>query len=364
MRIIEQTLYIVVTSCVVVATAPCHAQESKNPVTTRQALRSAVEQAREKAGIEREAEGRVYLALRQDGFEIASGWSEDEGDWQRDIASAFDAAVGRLPAAEPFNAVEICLTHAERPIALNQRRDELSNAHRGVRGAAFHFPEQTVRVAPTQMIAANHSFERAYQRAAKQVGRVGTSLATTNTPMSVFEAEQFLVTLTDRPRVRPTFRGNTLVTMEDVTQKNARALGAGLARWLAHHIHDNGRLTYTYLPSDGRESSSTNAIRQMHGGGGLARWTQSYPSDQYQRLIHKNMRYNLDNWYHTENELGLIEVNGKVKLGALAIVGMSILETQDEQTYRPEFLALNRTIDKLWQEDGSFKTFLKPPRSQ
>jgi hypothetical protein len=79
-------------------------------------------------------------------------------------------------------------------------------------------------------------------------------------------------------------------------------------------------------------------------------------------LAARNIRYNLDHFYREEDGFGLIvEDDGEVKLGAVALAALAIVEHPQRAEFADEEAALRRTVDVLWQDDGSFRTFYRPP---
>jgi hypothetical protein len=73
-----------------------------------------------------------------------------------------------------------------------------------------------------------------------------------------------------------------------------------------------------------------------------------------------NIRYNLEAFYREENGLGLIEYRDKVKLGAIALAALAILEHPAREDFADELARLVAATDHLWRDDGSFQTFYRP----
>ena len=63
----------------------------------------------------------------------------------------------------------------------------------------------------------------------------------------------------------------------------------------------------------------------------------------------------------TGKTLGLIEFDGKVKLGAVGLAALVIAEHPERAKWQSQYEALNRTTEYLWHEDGHFDTFYKKP---
>ncbi len=74
----------------------------------------------------------------------------------------------------------------------------------------------------------------------------------------------------------------------------------------------------------------------------------------------RNLQYNLRRFYRVENGHGVIVWDDKVKLGALAMAGLAIIESPFASSWQTELREIRRTIDALWQPSGAFRTFLRP----
>jgi hypothetical protein len=74
----------------------------------------------------------------------------------------------------------------------------------------------------------------------------------------------------------------------------------------------------------------------------------------------KNLEFNLQRFYRSENGNGVIAWNGSVKLGSLALAALAILESPFAESWSKELSQLRQTINTLWQPSGAFKTFFHP----
>jgi len=79
------------------------------------------------------------------------------------------------------------------------------------------------------------------------------------------------------------------------------------------------------------------------------------------RTRHAHLEYNLRTSYTEEDGFGLIVDDGKVKLGAIAVATLAILEHEDRGELTGVREALLRTVEHLANVDGSFRTFYRPP---
>jgi hypothetical protein len=201
------------------------------------------------------------------------------------------------------------------------------------------------------MLATNRDFT-------KLVNNFGVGLARAR----VFEAHQILLLRSGSGdwTVHPMFRGNTLVTTEDVTRANVEALAQRMAMWLANQVHDNGRMTYKYWPSSGEESSATNSIRLFMATVTLGRLAEYYNDDAFRRLQDKNLVYSFKQMYRERDGLGSIDEVGKAKLGAAAIAALALVEHPGPHPFAAEQGRLIALTRHLHQTDGSFRTFFIP----
>ena len=120
-------------------------------------------------------------------------------------------------------------------------------------------------------------------------------------------------------------------------------------------------MVYEYFPSRGDESESNNMIRQWMATIALIRVAGRTEDAQLYDRIADNIDYNLAISYSTDGDLGLIaDPDGDVKLGAIALAALAISQHPDRDRWAAEEAALRRTVDHLWQADGSFVTFYVP----
>jgi hypothetical protein len=120
-------------------------------------------------------------------------------------------------------------------------------------------------------------------------------------------------------------------------------------------------MTYKYWPSRGEESTANNTIRQWMATIALGRTATVRADNDIHDLARQNIEYNLATFYETEGDLGLIvEADGDVKLGAVALAALALVEHPDRADFAAEESSLRRTVDALWQPDGSFRTFHRP----
>lgn len=300
---------------------------------------------------------RAYIAFRGRGTRLASAWGE--GTLSLDaLVRAAPAARSALAAAQARNVdtVEICLAHSFRSVDPPAMRRELSNVHRGVRGLALRLNSAHRLHSPTEMLARNLRFDRAIERFLEENGAAFGDLGH-GVKVEAFEATQFLLLLDRGPRLVRMHRGNRAVKLREVTRESTEHLAERLKRWLLRNVNADGRMTYKYWPSRGEESTANNMLRQWMATWCLARVAKD---KEEVALARRNLEYNLATSYREEGTLGLIVCDGKVKLGAIALATLALLEHPASEEFSSVRAALCQSVQYLSNPDGSFRTFYKP----
>lgn len=305
----------------------------------------------------------VYLAARSNGLRIFETWTTD-GTTQEALTNAIQLARSGIPPDRfsSVNVLEIVLSHSYEPFFLNEpasKKALLSNIHRGVKGLELSYGSITARYAPTYILASNRDNKRLIELFCQQNNITEADFVRTG-KVYQFEGEQVLVRL--KPKLRATLmeRGNVYVRPEEVTRKNILNTALRAGQWLVNNVHKDGRMTYKYWPSSGKESDSNNMIRQWMGTVGLIRFGKMQQDDSILALAEKNIGYNLTNFFYEEDGYGLINEQGSVKLGAVALACLALFEHPKREQWLPYEISMQRTIDSLWNTDGSFTTFFKP----
>lgn len=308
-------------------------------------------------GLPSTARGLAYVALRVGGERRADAWGEGSSP----AAAISDALMVARDLLDPstrrsVDSVEVSVAGPE---AGSRSGSVGDNAQRGILGMAIHLDDgRTLRYAPTQMIAANTSFERVVERLFEE-GEIGPAAIPAD-GIRHFEATQLLVDLR-RSSITELFRGNQIVPAEAVTSDGVSEMADGMARWLVEQLQDDGRMVYEYFPSRGEESESNNMIRQWMATIALQRLAETTDDPALWERIGTNIEYNLRLSYRQERGLGLIaDPDGDVKLGAVALAALALSLHEDRDRFSEEEAALRRTVDDLWQPDGSFETFVLP----
>jgi len=299
----------------------------------------------------------IYISLRADAIEQSTHWAL-EGSLNDLLISGINESLGDLSqeTIDEIDSVELCLTYSFHQISLDQLP---SNIDRGILGLRLSFENQTFAISPTEMIAKNLSFQSVFSRILEQV-QTSEDQFSERGIIEIFNCEQVIVLLEPSLRAESMVRGNQLVAIENIDLSTVENFANQASSWMAAQIHDDGRLTYKYWPSRGEESDANNMIRQWMATLAIDRIIAGSGEQELVALARSNINYNLEHFYLVENGLGLIEFNENVKLGAVALAGLAILDHPNAVNYTVELDALKQTVDLLWQEDGSFQTFYRP----
>ncbi|HEX7168676.1 MAG TPA: hypothetical protein VF230_16970 [Acidimicrobiales bacterium] len=303
------------------------------------------------------SERPVFAVVRVAGERVGSDWAVGASAADN-VAAGVAAAAGQASAEErsAIDVVELAIAHSFRSLELKGGGGMPANVHRGVRGVELRFGDEVGRYAPTHMLATNRDFDEILDdfRSAHGVSDDEVGEVTART----FEADQLLVPVDpSKPPVRM-FRGNAVVDVGDVDGAAVERAADLMTTWLLENVAGDGRMTYTWWPSSGTESTSNNMIRQWMATVALMRGIDGDAARREVAL--RNLRYNLATFYREEGGLGVIDFDGEVKLGAVALAALAIVESPDRAQFAAQENALLRTIDRLWHEDGRFDTFLRP----
>ena len=161
-------------------------------------------------------------------------------------------------------------------------------------------------------------------------------------------------------KIEPLLRGKNIVQLENINRATATETTQLMADWMFRSVQPDGRMIYKYEPSLAAEGSGNNMIRQFMATVSLIRWSNTHPEDKrLQKLAKANLDYNLKTFYRPMDGAGVIEHRNKRKLGAMALAALAIFESPHRHQYSAQFKGLIKTIDRMWQPNGSFKTHYK-----
>jgi len=299
---------------------------------------------------------RAYVAVYGPERLLAEAWGEGAG-LEEALGNAWTRA-GPKQSAAASHAMIVIPTDS-RAVSSNDIAGTFSNAHRGVLGARIESKTGDLLLSPTQLIARNHTVEGALKREAERRGVNYLHWIDESRIFSLTARQFYLPLRTPGPAVE-TLRGNVLVRTSEVTEAAVRNFEKLLADWLFNNLAADGRLTYSYYPSSDREGRDNNMIRQWMGSVAMGRAVRLHPDAQRAAASLRNIRYNLQQFYRSEGELGFIEYENEAKLGAAALALMALAESPQRAEFSEYERGLLATTRHLWQPDGRFRTFLRP----
>ena len=271
--------------------------------------------------------------------------------------------------------LEVCLCAP--PQLVDSRSDQAwiavnANAARGVAGLELRYGEIRQRTSPTSMISTNRDPERLMELFVEKHS-IPIESVRSRVEVSTFAVDQYLVLLSRPVRTQPLVRGNRLVSNSEINTAEVQRLQHSLGEFLLNSVHPDGRMTYAYFPSRGEEDTQhNNMIRQFMASFALCQLARTRNDPRVLDIVRRNLRFNLDSFYRTEpsrlaggepgtvGELGLIEYQGRIKLGAVALAALTIMVHPDREQYAAVEASLWRTIDFLWRDSGEFRTFYEP----
>lgn len=297
----------------------------------------------------------VWIVLRRHGERLRAGWVP-AGPVRDRLGEVLD-----LPEARAAATLEIAAPTGW-PGFDPADAAAFLNRHRGLVGYIFAMGEAQSAVPPTQTIATNSAPAKVLETFLANRGvdrqrfrREGRAVAC--------RPEQVLVHLdaADGPPVEPMYRANRVVRPDDVTGAEAEAMLNRMAGWVRVNMAADGALPYKYWPSRDEHSTADNVIRQFLATLGLIRAARTPGRGDLAAYARANLARNVRAYTRDCGTYAGMECDGKGKLGATALGALAILEHEGAHGPHAGALAkLRAGIDRQWQEDGAFRTFLWP----
>ncbi len=306
----------------------------------------------------------VYLSARERGKRHAEVWGHGDS-----AATAMMDGINKLhgklgPKTSLIDTLEIFVIAASREVESDKQL--FSNIRRGIHGLEIRQGEIRTLYSPTYAVASNRKNKRLVELYIEANKLSDDQVA--GLQMRFLRGPQLLVSISEKgatltPAVRMQ-RGNTFQSSLKVTQTSVDAFAKRMATWMTTNLDASGRMTYLYWPSRNQEAAGqNNLIRQFMASIALGRIASDLPPEEAKASWERsaaNISYNMQKYYRLEGELGFVEFRNKAKLGAIALAALAIVEHPNRADWREQEEALLRTIQSLWQADGSFRTFYKP----
>lgn len=298
----------------------------------------------------------VHVALYADGRWEGDAWGDESG-LKGSIKEAFEEA--QAASKRPPTAAVLVVATDQSRVKPDSTGSHFSNVHRGMRGVVIQSDTETYRISPTLTIAANRSIRDELKDAAKERNTSVRKWLEGSKAYS-FATRQFVIDLSEGGKATETLRGNRFIRPEEVTQQAVAQFEGLLTDWMLDNLREDGRLTYMYYPSSGRESKSNNMIRQWMGTVAMGRAAKIHPELGADQRVEKNIEYNLAHFYKENDRLGWIEYEGNAKLGAAALSLISLIESPAREKFQRQEAALFRLTNHLWTDSGKFYCFYLP----
>jgi hypothetical protein len=296
--------------------------------------------------------GSFHIVLRLQGKKLCSIWIDDARLFQ-----ILEQLLSQYPGA---STLEICAQISKNPIGVAAWPNATAQRKRGRIGLQLDLNGQRYRVSPLESISTNRSLERWFKNTLKEHDLSPEYFFAIGGSLSILEMRQFIASLNTELTVLETFRGNQIVSPKTVNLDLLDDVINKMASWFMANTNEAGRLPYKFWPSRGEESEADNPIRRFMATIALNRLAEARKDAAMARAAERNLAYNVSRFYSEESGLGKISWEGTVKLGAVALAGLAILESETKVAFSSQLAALRRMVDHLWQPDGGFRTFYEP----
>lgn len=319
----------------------------------------------------------AIVTTRKNGFALARAWAAgNPGDGN--LQQAFAQLAKGLTGKGAVEALQIELGHSARTTPPGSITPRLAAIHTGMRGIALAKGGKLLAATgPAEMIATNKPLREALDDLLAQHGLTLENIASGAAEVITFESAQILVNLVP-PNLTPLYRGSALVEPKAVDRAGVTAFADRLATWLINQVDKTGRVTYEFHPSTGEEAPTDNTVRQALATLCLARIANRSKKPEDREVAERNLGYFIRHHYRTEGEFGIVSevdlIDGadlgagqpgaatptpegkEPKLGAMAILALTLLERPKVKPFEKPLAALVATTKHLQQKDGSFRT--------
>ena len=181
----------------------------------------------------------------------------------------------------------------------------------------------------------------------------------------VYTGRQFLLSVSTEPMgITELLRGKPVIGVDAMTRTEVGKMADQAAAWLLRSVDPAGRLPYRITLAENVESppvDTENELRQWMATRALIEAARRQKSAGAMAVARLNVESNLQRFYRDEDDYGVIQFGGQVKLGAAALAALALREFPDAPpAWREKEERLERLVSFLWRNDGSFRTFLRP----
>ena len=292
------------------------------------------------------------IAARAQGSLIMAQWIEG--------ASPYCAILNLIQAAPEADQLQLTLVTSRIAVQNESWVKTLNRSANGRFGLELTLNGASFRVSPLETLSTNRPLARWFERWLKQRSLTADGFFKLGGKIALLNSRQFIINRGYQAKALETFRGTHLVPHDVQAEQLAERVIAGISRWFMANQDPNGALPYKYWPSSGVYSEADNPIRRLMATVAFNRLAESLGRQDIRLAAKRNLKFNLQRFYQVRDGYGVIEWQESVKLGALAIAGLAILESPFAAEWNTELVEIRRTIDSLWQPSGAFRTFLYP----
>lgn len=280
-------------------------------------------------------------------------------EWFEGISpfKAIDTVQRQAPAVD---LLQLSLVRGQQPVVADSCQKTLSRDKNGRYGLELILNGANRRVSPLQTIATNRPLDLWFSNFLEENSLSAKNFFALGGKLNLLECRQFILVCGRHAKAVETYRGAHLVLPDAPADALADNVIAGMARWFMANREPDGALPYKYWPSSGKYSTTDNTIRRFMASVAFNRLAAALRRHDVKEAARRNLDYNMRRFYRLKDGKGMIAWDGSVKLGALAVAGLAIIESPFAETWNDELTRLRATIDELWTPSGAFRTFFHP----
>ncbi|MGB1016922.1 MAG: hypothetical protein ACPG4T_22475, partial [Nannocystaceae bacterium] len=297
-------------------------------------------------------------------------WASAPEGQARALWEVMGEAAKQLEHAQlsPRATVEIFLASTPRelqPRKLKRDRNHLKgNIHRGLRALEVTSRGETLRIDPFTVVTRNQGHASLFAELHTQLGQDEKQFFAKGGSLRFYGGEQYVVYVDKAPRARALYRASRVVEIDEIDRAGTELLGKRLGDYLISHVADSGALTYLIDPAKGEDILNTNnMIRQWMATIAMSRVARFRNDPSIDRVVERNIRHNLTHFYRDRGPHAVIDFRGVVKLGAISLAALALIEAKTRHMFTKPLARLCHTIDHMWDlggQNGAFKTMLAP----
>ncbi len=311
----------------------------------------------------------VFLGVRDCGERLFHTWATAPEGQPRALWEAVGEAARQLQGKtlSQHATAEIFLAHTPRqlqPRRYKRDRNHLKgNIHRGLRAIEVSLAEHVFRMDPVTVVARNlgHAalFEELHTQQLKLDER---QFFDRGGKLTFYPGEQYLVGLRPKdagtPWIRGCYRATQVAEITAIDRAGTIRLEQLLGNYLIEHVGPGGALTYLLDPAKGEDiEGSNNMIRQWMATIAMSRVARFRRDPAIDRVVERNIRHNLTHFLRSRGGRTVIEWRGVVKLGAISLAALALIEAKTRHLFEKPLARLCATVDALWDSGGKNGAF-------